>query len=93
MPLRRLLPALLLSMPLALAAQGEAVLGEAGAGPAVLFDGEEITQEELAALTPEQIVAGMRRHINPEKIIIVRAGDFAKAAASSPGTTAPTSQQ
>ena len=36
-------------------AQTEAVLGDADSGPAVLFDGREITQEELAALSPEQI--------------------------------------
>ena len=55
MSLRRLLPTLLLAAPLPLAAQAEAVLGDADAGPAVLFDGEEITQEELAALAPAQM--------------------------------------
>ena len=55
MTLRTLLPALLLSLATAAAAQTEAVLGDADAGPAVLFDGEEITQEELAALKPAQM--------------------------------------
>ena len=32
----------------------------------------------LKALTPEQINAAMRRHIDPSKITIVKAGDFAK---------------
>jgi zinc protease len=30
-------------------------------------------------LKPEEIVAAMRRHIDPQKITIVKAGDFAKA--------------
>jgi zinc protease len=33
---------------------------------------------KLKALTPEQIVAAMRRHIDPAKITIIKAGDFAK---------------
>jgi zinc protease len=33
---------------------------------------------KLKALTPEQIVAAMRRHIDPSKITIIKAGDFAK---------------
>ena len=33
---------------------------------------------KLQALTPEQIVAAMRRHMDPSKITIVKAGDFAK---------------
>lgn len=38
-------------------------------------------EQKLAALTPEQIVAAMRRHIDPAKITIIKAGDFAKAKA------------
>jgi zinc protease len=34
------------------------------------------------ALTPEDITAAMRRHIDPAAITIVKAGDFAKAAAA-----------
>ena len=33
---------------------------------------------KLSSLTPEQINAAMRRHIDPSKITIVKAGDFAK---------------
>ena len=33
---------------------------------------------KLKALTPEQIVAAMRRHIDPSKITIIKAGDFSK---------------
>ncbi|MGH8772349.1 MAG: insulinase family protein, partial [Burkholderiales bacterium] len=33
---------------------------------------------KLKALTPEQINAAMRRHIDPAKITIVKSGDFAK---------------
>jgi zinc protease len=35
---------------------------------------------KLRALTPDQIVAVMRRYIDPSKITIVKAGDFAKNA-------------
>jgi zinc protease len=31
------------------------------------------------ALTPEQINAAMKKHIQPDRINIVKAGDFAKA--------------
>ncbi len=33
---------------------------------------------KLSALTPEQISAAMRRHIDPTKITIIKSGDFAK---------------
>lgn len=39
-------------------------------------------EQKLAALTPEQIVEAMRRHIDPTKITIIKAGDFAKAKAT-----------
>lgn len=42
---------------------------------------------KLKALTPEQVSAAMRRHIDPAKITIIKAGDFAKnapAAAAAP---------
>jgi len=35
-------------------------------------------ERQVAALTPEQIVAAMRRWIDPKKISVVKAGDFAK---------------
>ena len=38
-------------------------------------------ERKIAALTPEQINEAMRRHIDPEKISIVMAGDFAKVKA------------
>jgi zinc protease len=37
---------------------------------------------KLRALTPEQINAAMRRHIDPSRITIVKSGDFAKNAAA-----------
>jgi zinc protease len=36
-------------------------------------------EEKVAGLTPEQIVAAMRRHIDPAKVSIVKAGDFGGA--------------
>ncbi|HVF26931.1 MAG TPA: pitrilysin family protein, partial [Pyrinomonadaceae bacterium] len=38
-------------------------------------------EQKIAALTPDQVVAAMRRHIDPSKITIIKSGDFAKAAA------------
>ena len=38
-------------------------------------------EKKIAALTPDDIVAAMRRHIDPSKFTIVKAGDFSKAAA------------
>jgi zinc protease len=35
-------------------------------------------EKKIAALTPEQISVAMRRHIDPSKFTIVKAGDFAK---------------
>jgi zinc protease len=37
-------------------------------------------EKKVTALTPEQIVAALRKHIDPAKISIIKAGDFAKAA-------------
>lgn len=39
-------------------------------------------EKKIQALTPEEIVAALRRHIDPSRISIVKAGDFAKAAKS-----------
>ncbi len=39
-------------------------------------------EKKVMALTPNEIVAAMRRHIDPAKITIVKAGDFAKAKAA-----------
>ena len=36
-------------------------------------------EKKIAALTPAQIVEAMRRHLDPAKITIVKAGDFAKS--------------
>jgi zinc protease len=36
-------------------------------------------EKKVEALTPEQIVAALRRYIDPSKLTIIKAGDFAKA--------------
>jgi zinc protease len=41
--------------------------------------------ESIKNLTAEQIVAAMRKYIDPAKISIVKAGDFAKSKAKAPG--------
>src|SRR5262249_45687217 len=33
-------------------------------------------EKKIAALTPEQISAALKRHIDPKKLVVVRAGDF-----------------
>jgi zinc protease len=45
-------------------------------GRTLQFDAD--LDAKIKALTPEQIVAAMRRHIDPTKITIVKAGDFGK---------------
>lgn len=42
------------------------------------FIWDKTFEEKVAALTPEQVNAAMKKHITPEKINIVKAGDFAK---------------
>ncbi len=41
-------------------------------------------ERKIAALTPVQIVEAMRRHIDPKKITIVKAGDFANKKPAAP---------
>ncbi len=43
---------------------------------------DEELEKKIAALTPEQINAAMRKYIDPSRLIIVKSGDFAKAAAA-----------
>jgi len=45
-------------------------------GRTLQFDAD--LDAKLRALTPEQIIAAMRRHIDPAKITIIKAGDFGK---------------
>jgi zinc protease len=40
---------------------------------------DEDFEKRVAALTPEDIVAAMRRHIDPSKFTAVKAGDFDKS--------------
>lgn len=37
-------------------------------------------EDKLSALTPEQVTAALRKYIDPAKITIIKAGDFAKVA-------------
>ena len=45
-------------------------------GRTLQFDAD--LDAKLRALTPEQIIAAMRRYMDPTKITIIKAGDFAK---------------
>ncbi len=40
-------------------------------------------EKKIEALTPEQVQAALRRHIHPDKLVIVTAGDFGTKAAAS----------
>jgi zinc protease len=47
-------------------------------------------EAKIQALTPEQLTAALRRHIDPRKLTVVRAGSFAKVMqAGQPTTQAP----
>ncbi|HEX8722885.1 MAG TPA: pitrilysin family protein [Pyrinomonadaceae bacterium] len=43
---------------------------------------DEELERRVAALTPEQINAVMRKYIDPSRLVIVKAGDFGKSAAA-----------
>lgn len=43
-------------------------------------------EEKIRALTPEQVRDALRRHLDLDKMTFVKAGDFANAKASEPGT-------
>jgi zinc protease len=37
-------------------------------------------EKEIAALTPDQVQAALKKHLDPKRLVIVTAGDFAEAA-------------
>jgi zinc protease len=43
---------------------------------------DDAFEKKVTALTPDEIVAALRRHLDPSKITIIKAGDFAKAKAA-----------
>jgi zinc protease len=49
------------------------------------FAWDEDLERRIAALTPQQVLDAMRRRIDPSKLSVVKAGDFAKLAANPPG--------
>jgi zinc protease len=46
------------------------------------FADSQAFEDKIAALKPQDVVAAMRKHIDPSKMTIIKAGDFAKAARS-----------
>lgn len=46
-------------------------------------------EKKIEALTPEQIKAAFNKHIDYNKLVIIKAGDFAKAKKGAPATAAP----
>ena len=51
-------------------------------GRTFAWDAEQ--ESRIAALTPQDIVRALRRHIDPARLSVVRAGDFAGSARSAP---------
>jgi len=49
------------------------------------FAWEEEQERRIAALTPQAVAEALRRHIDPAKLSVVKAGDFTSVAASPPG--------
>jgi zinc protease len=49
---------------------------------------DEQLEARVQALDSEEILAAMKRHLDPAKISYVQAGDFAKAEAAAPGAAA-----
>jgi zinc protease len=39
---------------------------------------DEEYEKKIASLTADQVNAALRKYLDPKKIVIVRAGDFAK---------------
>ena len=46
------------------------------------FAWDEQLEKRIAALTPADVLAALRRHIDPERLSVVRAGDFRPAASA-----------
>lgn len=44
---------------------------------------------KIAALTSDEILAALKRHVNPKKLVVVTAGDFNKPEAKEPPAAAP----
>ena len=58
------------------AALANTLLGNRFNNRTMTFD--EQLEAKIAALTPEQINAAIRKYIDPKQIVIIRGGDFAK---------------
>jgi zinc protease len=56
-------------------------------GRTFAWEGE--LERRIAALTPQVIVEALRRHIDPARISVIKAGDFASAAAAVPRPSRP----
>jgi zinc protease len=70
-------------------ALANALLGTLYVGRTLAWD--EQKEKEVAALTPAQIQAAMKRHLDPAKLVIFKSGDFAgaKAKAAAAPAAAP----
>jgi len=49
------------------------------------FAWEEEQERRIAALTPQAVVEALRRHIDPARLSVIKAGDFTSVAANPPG--------
>jgi zinc protease len=50
---------------------------------------EQALDDRIAALTPAAVQAALRRHLDPAKMVIIKAGDFAHAGAAAPTAGKP----
>ena len=49
------------------------------------FAWDEELERKIAALSPQDVLQALRRHIDPARLSFVKAGDFSKLAAAAPG--------
>jgi zinc protease len=52
------------------------------------FAWDEELERKIAALSPQDVLQALRRHIDPARLSFVKAGDFSKLAAAAPGARA-----
>jgi len=52
------------------------------------FAWDEQLERRIAALTPGEVQAALRRYLDPDKLSVIKAGDFPKVAGAPGGTPA-----
>ncbi len=52
------------------------IVGNLNTGRTFAFDADQ--EKAILALTPEKITEAFRKHVDPNRLVIIRAGDFHK---------------